>query len=164
MRQKRNYKKISIRNYKIIAISYSNYKYRRQLHVNKISAIKVGKVDKYYSYGPKDIDKNFYEKNKDNYYWLWKPYFILKTFHEKLSDGDYLIYTDAGVLYMNSTQYIIDFMNEQKLDMWMIYMHIKERLFTKRDAFILLGLDEPIYTESNQYKATIQVYKKSNYQ
>lgn len=68
---------------KIIAISYSNEKYQRQLKLNKKSALEVGKVDIHYSYGPNDIDPNFKKKNKDilsrtrgNGYWLWKPYFI----------------------------------------------------------------------------------------
>ena len=84
--------------YKIVAISYANYIYFKQLKVNKFSAIKVGKVDKYYSYKPEDIDINFKKKNKDilsrergNGYWIWKPYFILKTLKNKLNIGDYLI-------------------------------------------------------------------------
>lgn len=91
--------------YKIIAISYGDYKYIKQLKINKFTAINIGKVDKYYSYKPEDIDINFKNKNKDilsrkrgNGYWLWKPYFILKTLKEKLNKGDFLIYTDAGIM------------------------------------------------------------------
>lgn len=155
---------------KIIAISYGNSKYTKQLFVNRKSALKVGQVDEYYSYGPEDIDKNFYEKNKDilsrergNGYWLWKPYFILKTFKEKLKNGDYLIYTDSAILYMNSTQFIIDFLKEQNTEMWVVNVGLKEKFYTKRDAFILLDVDKPIYSETDQYMGGIQVYKKSNY-
>ena len=102
---------------KIIAISYGNRDFQKLLEFNKKSAFEIGKVDEYYSFGPEDIDQQFRIKNKDilsrkrgNGYWLWKPYFILKTLKEKLNEGDYIIYTDAGILYMDSTWKIIEFL------------------------------------------------------
>ena len=155
---------------KIVAISYADQSFQNQLLINKKTALEVGKVDEYYSYGPNDIDINFKEKNKDilskkrgNGYWLWKPYFILKTLKEKLNEGDYLIYTDAGILYMNSTYIIIDSLKKKNADMWMIRLKYIEKQYTKRDAFILLGADLPFYTDTNQYMAGIQVYKKSKF-
>ena len=38
-----------------------------------------------------------------------------------------------------------------------------EKKYTKRDAFILLGADLPFYTDTYQYMATIQIYKKSKF-
>ena len=64
---------------------------------------------------------------------------------------------------MNSTYQIIDFLKEQNSEMWMNRLILKERIWTKRDAFILLGVDMPFYRETNQYMATIQIYKKSKY-
>jgi hypothetical protein len=138
--------------------------------LNKKSALEVGKVDEYYSYGPDDLDKKFKEKNKDilsrkrgNGYWLWKPYIINKTIVEKLKDGDYLIYTDACTLYMNSVYLFIKFLELHKMPMWMHILNRKESRYTKKDAFILLGADMPFYSQTNQYQAGIQVYKKSEY-
>ena len=155
---------------KIIAISYSNERFQRQLQLNKKSAIEVGEVDEYYSYGPNDIDPVFKEKNKDilsrsrgNGYWLWKPYIINKTMIEKLKYGDYLIYTDAAILYMNSTRLIINFMKEHKAKIWGNKLALKERTWTKRDALILMDADTPYYYDTNQYMAGIQVYQKSKY-
>lgn len=155
---------------KIIAISYGNKKYQRQLQINKKTALEIGKVNEYYSYGPNDIDPEFRDKNKDilfrkrgNGYWLWKPYFILKTLKEKLNEGDYLIYTDAGILYMNSTSIIIDFLTKRKAEIWAIQTHYIEKQYTKRDAFILLGADMPFYTETPHYMAGIQIYRKSKF-
>ena len=156
--------------FKIVAISYADQLFQKQLLINKKTALEIGKVNEYYSYGPNDIDINFKEKNKDilskkrgNGYWLWKPYFILKTLKEKLNDGDYIIYTDAGILYMNSTYLIIDFLEKQKAEMWMVRLDYIEKQYTKRDAFILLGADLPFYTDTNQYMAGIQIYKKSKF-
>jgi hypothetical protein len=158
------------RNFKIIAITYGNQYYQRQIKNNRKSALEIGKVDEHYAFGPQDIDQDFREKNKEilsgrkgNGYYLWKPYFILKTFKEKLKEGDYLIYTDSAMLYMNSTYQIIDFLKEKNAEMWMYRLTLFEKKYSKRDAFVLLGVDTPFYSETYQYMAGIQVYKKSKY-
>lgn len=143
------------------------------MKLNKKSALEVGKVDEYYSYGPNNIDYEFQKKNRfilsqkrGNGYWLWKPYFILKTLKEKLNVGDYLIYTDAGILYMDSSYKIIDFLKKQNSEMWMIPLDPTiyiEKKYSKRDAFILLAADMPFYTDTPQYMAGIQVYRKSKF-
>ena len=155
---------------KIVAISYANDLYQKQLKVNKKSAIEVGEVDEYYSYGPDDIDPVFREKNKDilnrkrgNGYWIWKSYFINKTMTEKLNYGDYLIYADAGILYMNSSHLLFDFMKKQKANMWAYKLTVLEKTYTKRDAFILMDADTPYYYDTNQYMAGIQIYKKTKH-
>ena len=94
---------------------------------------------------------------------MWKPYFILKTLKEKLNEGDYLFYTDAGILYMDSTEKLINLLKEYHYEMWIIKTKYIEKKYSKRDAFILLGVDMPFYSESNQYMAGIQIYKKSIY-
>ncbi len=38
-----------------------------------------------------------------------------------------------------------------------------EKLYTKRDAFILMGVDLPFYSETGQFNAAFQVYKKSKF-
>lgn len=155
--------------YKIVAISYANKRYKRQLEINKKSALEIGKVNEFYEFGPENIDKSFQIKNKDilsrkrgNGYWLWKPYFILKTLKEKLNEGDYLIYSDAGILYINSTHNIIELLEKNNIDIWAYQLKHKERVWTKRDAFLLIGVDYPNFTESYQYMAGIQIYRKSN--
>lgn len=42
--------------YKIVAISYANHKFLKQVKINKFTALNVGKVDEYYNYKPDDID------------------------------------------------------------------------------------------------------------
>lgn len=153
---------------KIVAISYSNEKYQIQLKLNRKSALEIGKVDEYYEYGPNDIDSEFKKKNKDilsrkrgNGYWLWKPYFILKTLKEKLNVGDYLIYTDACILYNNKAELLVDFLINKTAEMWVYKLSFFEQKYTKRDAFILLGADLPFFSKTHQYNAAIQIYKKS---
>jgi len=155
---------------KIVAVTYSNHLYKRQIKLNRKSSLEIGEVDEHYSYGPDDIDDEFKKKNKDilmskrgNGYWLWKPYFINKTIVEKLNDGDYLIYTDARMIFMNSSYLLIDFLEKNNASMWMNKLTLKESQWTKRDAFILIGVDKPYFYDSNQYMAGIQIYKKAEY-
>lgn len=77
-------------------------------------------------FGPKDIDLAFKLDNinilsfeRGNGYWLWKPYFIWKMLNRlgvesdyDLKDGDLLIYSDAGVEFINSVTHIIDRMDQ----------------------------------------------------
>ena len=48
-------------------------------------------------------------------------------------------------------------------DIWAIRTRYIEKKYSKRDAFILLDADSPIYTDTFQYMAGIQIYKKSNF-
>ena len=42
-------------------------------------------------------------------------------------------------------------------------LNVLEKYYSKRDAFILLDADSPIYTDTFQYMAGIQIYKKSKF-
>ena len=119
---------------KIIDISYGHQFFKKQLKLNKKSALEVGQVSEHYSYGLGDIDKYFRERNKEilskgrgNGLWLWKPYIINKTMIEKLEEGDFLIYTDASIIFMNSYYLLIYFFKENKAEMWMNRLTLKER-------------------------------------
>ena len=155
---------------KIIAISYSNSIYQTQLQYCKKSALEIGKVDEFFGYKPRDIDYEFRRNNTDilsrnrgNGYWLWKPYFILKTLKDKLNFGDYLIYTDAGVLYKQNVNILINFLEKKNEDMWFYKLSTIEKFYAKRDAFILMGADNKYYSETLSYNAAFQLYKKTKF-
>ena len=156
--------------YKIVAISYGNDMYTRQLEFNGKSALEIAKVDEFYGYTPKDIDEDFKNKNKyilekgrGNGYWLWKPYFLYKTLMEKLDYGDYLIYSDAAILYIDSAKKLVEFLKERNAEMYLHRLPHLEKAYTKRDAFILLGVDLPFYAETGQFNAAFQIYRKSKF-
>ena len=155
---------------KIVAISYGDNKYKKSLEYNGKSALEIAGVDEFYGYGPEDLDEEFKKKNnyilsgiKGNGYWLWKPYFIYKTLKTKLNDGDYLIYSDAGIAYIDKAQLIVNFINERKAEMYLHRLPHLEKHYTKRDAFILMGADLPFFAETGQFNAAFQIYKKSKF-
>ena len=163
-----NYNKSSQK--KIIGISYSNNEYQTQIRFCKKSALEIGKVDLFYSYGPNDIDIEFKQINyniflrkKGDGSWIWKPYFILKTLKEKLDDGDYLIYTDANVFYKENVKVLVDFLEKKDEDMWFYKQNYIEKYYAKRDAFILMGADNEYYSETFSYSSAFQIYKKSKF-
>lgn len=53
-------------------------------------------------------------------------------------------------------------MNSENNSGLVFSLSLSEKLYTKRDAFILLNVDEPKYTDTNQRIATYIVFKKNN--
>ena len=154
----------------IVCISYGDESFKQSLEYNGKSALEIAKADEFYGYTPEDIDPEFKAKNdyilskgRGNGYWLWKPYFLYKTLTEKLNDGDYLIYSDAGIFYVDLAQKLVDFLNEKKAEMYFHRLPHLEKVYTKRDAFILMGVDGPFYAETGQFNAAFQVYRKSKF-
>ena len=155
---------------KIVCISYGDQSFKQSLEYNGKSALEIAKADEFYGYTPEDIDPEFRAKNdyilskgRGNGYWLWKPYFLYKTLTEKLNDGDYLIYSDAGIFYVDLAQKLVDFLNEKKAEMYLHRLPHLEKVYTKRDAFILMGVDGPFYAETGQFNAAFQIYRKSKF-
>ena len=64
------------------------------------------------------------------------------------------------MIFMNSSRLLIDFLEKNNASMWMHRLRYKESHFTKRDAFILIGVDMPFYSQTNQYMAGIQKLKQ----
>lgn len=103
----------------IIAINYADKSFQKAQKLNLETAKKWG-ADRTIAYMPEDMDTAFRERNqailsaiKGNGFYLWKPYFLNKAYQE-LKEGDYLIYTDAGSIYVNKIQYLIDCMEQGK--------------------------------------------------
>ena len=71
------------------------------------SALSVGNFDHVFQDSFKDIDGDFYNKNKIIFdqrkgagFWLWKPYLLLK--HLKmLNETDFLFYLDSGASFID---------------------------------------------------------------
>ena len=154
----------------ITAINYADKSFSKAQKFNLETAKKWG-ADRIIAYTPEDIDRDFYEKNKEilcqkkgNGLYLWKIYFLNKAFKE-IDDGDYLIYTDAGSIYVNKIQYLIDCMEREKVDIMIFSLEndMLEKKYTKRDAFILMDCDTPEYTDTPQSIGGYVIYKKSKF-
>ncbi len=142
----KNYTK-KLKNKRIIAISYSDDNMTMSRSLNLITAKIIGRADSVIGYSPNDLGADFVEANKDilSYsrgagYWIWKPYIMLKTL-DKMSEGEYLIYTDAGMIYVDRIRTLIRQMERDNQDIFLSYGFAPCKDWTKRDAFILMDCD-----------------------
>jgi hypothetical protein len=152
----------------IYAINYANEKYRNAQMLNTKTAYMHG-ADKVIEYSPKDIDAQFYDFNREIFscergdgYWIWKPYLIKRTL-ERVNDEDYLIYSDSGAYYINDIKLLIQCMEKEKTDIMVFSLSEKhlEKMWSKRDAFILMGCDSEEYANTSQRLAGFLLLKKS---
>jgi hypothetical protein len=81
------------------------------------SALANGADESYYLTND-NLEEEFYRFNEATLkqergvgYWLWKPYIVYQTMTD-LNDGDILIYSDAGVEFVNNVSEIINRMTE----------------------------------------------------
>jgi hypothetical protein len=153
----------------IVAINYANAAYKKQQRLNAKTAYLFGKVDKVYSFSPDDIDKNFYEQNKNILsckrgagLWLWKPYFILKVLDE-IQKGDYLLYVDSGAFYIRKVHSLVKKLEDSKQEILITETPLLECQWTKKE--ILTQMDA--YTDkvrlTNQIMSGFILIKKSDY-
>jgi hypothetical protein len=157
---------------KIYCIYGSESFYEKTL-VTEETAMRVGKVDKFYTYRPPDLHvDNFYENNKEilsqepgGGFWAWKPFIILQTM-DKVDDGDIVLYTSTGMEVLEDldplfeiTKYSKD--NRMLFDASLVHGTHLHSQYTKRDCFVAMGLDEPKYWEPRMLHAGFCVFMKT---
>jgi hypothetical protein len=153
----------------ILLINYADYVFRKSQKLNNNTGKRVGLFDEVISYCPKDIEKDFFERNRKilgqqrgNGYWLWKPYFIKKSL-ELLNPGDFLFYCDAGAHFIKPITPLIDISLSSGQEIIVFELKYIEKAWTKRDAFILLDCDSPRYSDSRQRLASFSLWRKSGF-
>ena len=137
-------------------INYANGRYMKAQDICTQTAKSVG-FDETISYSIGDIDNDFFEKNRHIIeqprgagYWIWKPYFLNKTL-ENMQDGDLLVYSDSGSYYEKPVKPLIDLIQKEEKGVLSFELHgLLEKVYTKRDAFVLMGLDDNKYADSSQ--------------
>lgn len=141
-------------------------------------------------YNNKDFQRtNFYKEHinitkqkRGAGYWVWKPYYIYQTL-QNLDEGETLVYCDAGVdissyltpllnIAQSNDKGIVLFENYQgasyfskttglQVNEYNLYVEVnKNKYWTKRDVFVLMGLDNESYWDSPHIDASFQVYRK----
>lgn len=149
----------------IYVVNYSDHNFEKSRKFSTKTAYRIGKADLVLEYGPKDIDCDFFEKNKNIFsykrgagLWLWKPYIIKKAL-SKINKGDYLFYSDAGTIYVNRIQYLVDSMEKNNQNIMLFETPLLAKQFTKKETFYLM--DYLVY-DANQILATYLLVKKND--
>ena len=156
---------------KKVLCSFGDKRYSKSLDLLEKSAKEVGNVQHFVRYMKEDLmTERFWIRNsfilnrpRGAGYWIWKPYIILKTM-ENLDYGDIVMYSDAAVEVIEDLTPLFDMcpkVNNGKL-FFRLAGHHKNRTWTKRDTFVLMGLDEPKYWDAYQTSASYHLWIKSD--
>lgn len=152
----------------ILAVTFGDDNFSQSRDYNLKSALIYGKVDKVKKYSRADLDSEFCEKNKDilaakrgGGYWIWKPYIINDAF-KNLSDGDYLVYADSGSFYKKDIHLLTDYMSANGIEVFLNELEHEEGKYSKRDAFVYMGMDDKGIAKTKQYEASFLLVKKNS--
>jgi len=153
-----------------ITYGTSNYGLQKKHLLNL--ADKSRFFDESYSFGPRDISPEFYNKHKEVFqfkkgggYWIWK-FQIIKQCLDQLKDGDVLIYSDSGSSLNKSGEArfkdYIDMIESSDYSMIRFKIDYLEKYWTTKEIFNFfdINLDSEI-ANSNQYLAGHLIMKKT---
>lgn len=152
-----------------LLINYANETFRHSQQRNSATALAVAGFDRVISYGPQHLDGNFRSQHRGilsaargNGYWLWKPYLVAQSL-SLLSAGDYLFYSDSGSHFLEPLNPLFELAATSSHDMVCFELEHPEQHWTKRDAFLLLGCDQPAYRQSRQRLSGWILWRKSSW-
>lgn len=151
-----------------ILINYATPSFAAVRKLNSATGIRIGGFDKVIEYSPADLDSGFKRRNahilgqaRGAGYWLWKPYIIHQTLAASAAN-DLLCYSDAGSLFTRSVAPLVAAMQRTQQDVIAFEMkYHRERVWTKRDAFVLLDCDEDRYAVTGQVMAGCSFWRKT---
>jgi hypothetical protein len=152
-----------------IHINYAQGRYTNSQRICCDTAISHGGFDRSIAYGLKDLDEEFKKENsyilshaRGAGYWLWKPYLILRHLKE-MGSSDWLMYTDSGMYFQRSPWEWVHEAEDQMGDTGIMTFGWcgTQGMFTKRDCFVLMGMDTEEMRTANQRMASIFVCRKT---
>ena len=125
--------------------------------LNRATGLGVGGFNRAVCYRPRDIDPDFYARNRKilaaprgTGYWLWKPYFIVKSLAQ-LADGDMLFYCDAGATFIRPIDPLVRLSAALSQDVIPFELTNRiEKQWTKRNALTILNCDSAPFTDTDQ--------------
>lgn len=134
-----------------------------------IKSAKAFGIDNVFSYTGRKIRKTaFYAAHKQILdcergagYWLWKPYCILDAM-SRVNEGDIILYADAGAEVIADLSPLFDLCVRQNgIVLFRAHGHLN-RLWIKRDCFVLMNCDCEKYWNAEQVSAGYGFFLKND--
>ncbi len=152
---------------KVVLTNLSN-KLFEESRIRLNDSAKAHGISEINSFDFEDLKKySFYEKNKRILdapkgigYWLWKPFIILETM-KNIADGDIIVYSDCGIELIENIEPLIRICKEQQPVLLFANENLKNKFWTKRDCFVLMGCDSKEYWNGLQCDASFSLFRKS---
>ena len=151
----------------MLLINYATPEFEVHRRLLSASAMRFGGFEQVLEYGPDDLDEAFRHRNAETLRqpegagnWLWKPYLVDRTLRA-LPDGEILCYADSSCAFVGSIAPVVDAMRASGADVMAFPVPYVERIWTKRDAFVLMDCDDGRYTETHQVAAGLSLWRKS---
>jgi hypothetical protein len=153
-----------------VLATYSGAKYHRttQRIVEDAQRFGVDKVMVYDNHWLRACRPAFVEKMKwflehpktrGDGWFLWKPMVVLDAFR-RLNDGDVLLFTDADTFAVADLTPLYDTCRANGGVMLFGARGIINKFYVKRDAFVLMGCDEPKYHDALHTVARFMLFEK----
>ena len=151
----------------IVCLSYADRPDFLQARARLNNCLRHAGITDIISYSRQDIiNSPFYQENRlildqprGGGYWLWKPYLIKKTL-EQAGKNDIVFYNDARNIFTGEqTHHLREVVTRCGLYLrddpaW------RRNQYTKRDAFVLMGLDYEKYWHGGDLTASLLAFTK----
>jgi hypothetical protein len=151
---------------KVALVTLSNELYRESRERLVSSATCYG-VTGTHAYDFDDIkSRAFYQANRHIFdgprgmgYWLWKPLIIAETL-QQMTDGDVVVYMDAGMEVISDLSPLVQLCHTTMPVVLFGNGTDSNVRWTKRDTFVLMGCDEPVYWYGPHCDASMCLFRK----
>lgn len=153
-----------------ILLNYADGKFAQSQVKNSQSGLLAG-FNVIYQMSRNEIDPAFQLKNAGTLsqkrgagYWLWKAYFINQIL-PRMTELDVLFYSDSGSIFARRVDPLFEAaLNDPQgvLCFELAGRHL-ERLWTKRDVFLHMGLDATEYKDTPQRMASFMVFRGTSF-
>jgi hypothetical protein len=153
-------------NNQVIAFTYSTPDFSDSSARNKETALQIGKVAKFFEFGPEDIEPDFYHKNEKILsqnrgagLWLWKPYFFYRMLNQ-MQENEILLYTDAASYFVKNISGLIRYFETIGQDIMGFDLPLQSDQWTKEETFSLMNATKSERL-ANQISASFILIKKN---
>jgi len=157
---------------KRVLVTYASRRFRRSQQRLITSARRFGLEVRPWDH-PMLAKTDFYRQRRPildlprgNGYWIWKPFIIQQELNQ-LAEDDILIYCDAGVEIVADLSPLVELALDDRdlllfagdVDLTGSGVGDTCGAWTKRDCFVLMNADEPLYHEAHMLDASFLVLR-----
>lgn len=108
-------------------------------------------------------NQHIFKQKKGFGFWLWKPFCINECL-KVAKDGDIIFYIDSGSLFIDNPKQLINIAKENNSGIVAFDCRpLTNHQWTKRDAFINMGLDKKEFWYAPHVISTVCLFRKSSF-